>query len=116
MGSSSSPLKIRPIKQLPPSMRGANHRSLARIDKAERGELTRAEMEELIEVFKAREIVIEVRERVAKHRRGTQEELGQEEAEVKEDSRTNGAPPQEVRELVEQLKAERQAKKVPETK
>jgi RNA polymerase sigma factor (sigma-70 family) len=84
----------RPMRTEPPI--------LERAEKAERGELTRAEMEELIEMFKLRETVM-------KYASG--HEPSSQESEAKRDRGEMNLLLKELRELVQQLKAERQAKK-----
>ncbi len=86
---------------LPPSMLKQSP-ILARAAKAERGELTKAEMEELIEDFKLRETVLSYAagKGISTHEEG-----------AKRDREPMNQVVKELRELVEQLKAERQAKK-----
>ncbi len=91
---------------LPPSMRQQTP-ILARAAQAERGELTQAEMEELIELFK-------VRTTVMKYASGEGQSTHEEG--MKRDREQMNLLLKELRELIEQLKAERQAKKVPAEK
>jgi RNA polymerase sigma factor (sigma-70 family) len=95
---------------LPPSMRQQTP-ILARAAKAERGELTRAEMEELIELFKVRATVMNY---AAGNGAVTPE--SESESEPKRDREQMNQLLKELRELVEQLKAERQPKKAPAEK
>jgi RNA polymerase sigma factor (sigma-70 family) len=91
---------------LPPAMRGSTPLA-EKLQKATKGELTMDEMEELLKYLKTRETVL-------KHRRNVSDEPIHD--------KSSSGPPQgdplikELRELIEQLKADRQAKKAPEGK
>jgi RNA polymerase sigma factor (sigma-70 family) len=91
---------------LPPPMRQETP-ILARARKAERGELGREEIEELIEDFKLRATVM-------KYAQG--EGLEPQESEAKRDREQTEQLLKELRELIGQLKAERQAKKAEKAK
>ena len=99
-------------QQLPPSMMELPP-ILVRADKAMRGDLAKAEMVELIELLKARETVM-------KYSSGLREETNEahvkRDAELKEDREQMKLLLKEMRELINQLKTERQAKKGSESK
>ncbi len=101
-------------KALPPSMRGATPLT-EKMEKAERGELTMTEMEDLLKYLKTRESLL----RQGLH---VSEESYEDRSGKEAKGETKPKPDQmelllkEMRELVEQLKAERQAKKAAETK
>ena len=113
--------------RLPPSMR-EQPPILARAAKAERGELTRDEMEELIELFKLRATIMKYAtgEGLPTHESQKKQTSGGSagghggdatpEPETKRDSESMNLLLEELRELVEQLKAERPAKKATEAK
>ncbi|MGP0062339.1 MAG: RNA polymerase sigma factor [Isosphaeraceae bacterium] len=94
---------------LPPAMRDVPP-ICAKAAKAERGELTLSEMEELIELYKAREIVMRYSSRKQEE---AHEGQGKHETEAKAEREQMNLLLKEMRELIEQLKAERHAREAP---
>jgi len=97
---------------LPPALRRPNP-LLRKVAKAEDGELTRAEMEDLIADLKARQTVMKLASVQAEE---TKEEGSKSEGEAKRDREQMDLLLKEMRELIGLLKAERQGKPAAGTK
>ena len=99
---------------LPPSMRGASPLK-EKMEKTERGELTLEEIEDFLKYLQTRESIL---------KQGLHISEGRNAGGISAESKVETKPKQdqmelllkEMRELIEQLKAERQAKKAPDAK